>query len=238
MPFRNRLRSSMRLQFLVNCPDMTADRAAKKPALNPKLLGERQYASLNIPTLRACKRARGHIESHIDEEVGTHDESPFSTAARHAPSWGRRQPITQDPRRMCGYSKNVPRQRCQLRSRDDPSCARALAARTASEPWLTEMALTRGGRLGRRGRITEMMLPRMLAVGTKERLCPESLEYLDRVDGLTGGARRPVFREVVRLIHARRVSRRNVELSPYLIARRGVTSRGGASGLSFGTLQT
>jgi hypothetical protein len=56
---------------------MTADRAAKTPALNPKFLGERQYAALNIPTLRACKRARGHTESHIDEEVGTHDESPF-----------------------------------------------------------------------------------------------------------------------------------------------------------------
>jgi hypothetical protein len=58
---------------------MTADRAAKTPVLNPKFLGERQYASLNIPTLRACKRARAHIEAHIDdEEVGTHNESPFS----------------------------------------------------------------------------------------------------------------------------------------------------------------
>jgi hypothetical protein len=47
-----------------------------------------------------------------------------------------------------------------------------------------------------------MMLPRMLAVGTKEGLCPESLEYLDRVDGLTGRARRPMLRGVVRLIHA------------------------------------
>jgi hypothetical protein len=83
-----------------------------------------------------------------------------------------------------------------------------------------------------------MMLPRMLAVGTKERQCPESLEHLDRVDGLTGGARRPVFREVVRLIHAERVSRRDVDLSPHLISRRGVTSLGGASGLSFGTFQT
>jgi hypothetical protein len=71
-----RLRSSRRLQFLINCPDMTADRAAKKPVLNSKLLGERYYASLNIPTLRAGKRTRGHI-SHIYEEVGTHDESPF-----------------------------------------------------------------------------------------------------------------------------------------------------------------
>jgi hypothetical protein len=66
-----RLRSSRRLQFLINCPDMTADRAAKKPAMNPKLLGERHYASLNIPTLRAGKRTRGHI-SHFDEVVGTH----------------------------------------------------------------------------------------------------------------------------------------------------------------------
>ena len=83
-----RLRLSRRLQFLINCPDMTADRAAKKPALNPNSLGEGQYASLNIPTLRACKRARGHI-AHMDEEVGTHDESPFSlTAARHAPVSG------------------------------------------------------------------------------------------------------------------------------------------------------
>src|SRR4029453_6909947 len=44
---------------------------------------------------------------------------------------GRRQPITQDPRRICGYSKNVPRELCQLRSRDDPSSARALAERTS-----------------------------------------------------------------------------------------------------------
>jgi hypothetical protein len=82
-----RLRSSRRLQVLINCPDMTADRAAKKPALNSKLLGERHYASLNIPTLRAGKRTRGHI-SHIYEEVGTHDESPSLTAARHAPVLG------------------------------------------------------------------------------------------------------------------------------------------------------
>jgi hypothetical protein len=83
-----RLRLSRRLQVLINCPDMAADRAAKKPALNPKSLGEGQHASLNIPTLRACKRARGHI-SHMDEEIGTHDESPFSlTAARHAPVSG------------------------------------------------------------------------------------------------------------------------------------------------------
>jgi hypothetical protein len=67
-------------------------------------------------------------------------------------------------------------------------------------PGATEIALTRGGRLGRRRRIPEMMLPRMLAVGTKERLCAESLEYLDRVDGLTGGARRPVYREVVQML--------------------------------------
>jgi hypothetical protein len=73
-----RLRLSTGLPLLINCPDMTADRAAKKPALNPRFLGERQYASLSIPTLRACKRGRGHIESHIDEEVGTHENPPFS----------------------------------------------------------------------------------------------------------------------------------------------------------------
>jgi hypothetical protein len=55
------------------------------------------------------------------------------TAARQcAGSRGRRQPITQDPRRICGYSKNVPRRLCQLRSRDDSSCARALAERSST----------------------------------------------------------------------------------------------------------
>jgi alkylated DNA nucleotide flippase Atl1 len=73
-----------RLQFLINSPDITADRAAKKPMLNAVLLGERQYASLNIPTLRACKRAHGHVGSHIDEKVGTHDDRPFFRVVRAA----------------------------------------------------------------------------------------------------------------------------------------------------------
>jgi hypothetical protein len=153
MPFRHRLRSSRRLQFLVNCPDMTADRAAKKPALNPKLLGERQYASLNIPTLRACKSARGQIESHIDEEVGTHDESPFSDGCSSCTglgAGGSRLP------RICDEHADIQRtylaNLCQLRSRDEPfmssrtcgeNCERVLAdgnganaRREAWETWL------------------------------------------------------------------------------------------------------
>src|SRR4029450_6190640 len=73
-----------RLQFLINSPDITADRAAKKPMLNAVFLGERQDASLNIPTLRACKRAHGHVGSHIDEKVGTHDDRPFFRVVRAA----------------------------------------------------------------------------------------------------------------------------------------------------------
>jgi hypothetical protein len=125
-----RLRSSRRLQVLINCPDMTADRAAKKPALNSKLLGERHYASLNIPTLRAGKRTRGHI-SHIYEEVGTHDESPSLTAARHAPVLGQAAAGYPGSATNMRIFKNVPCQLCQLRSRDGPSSARALAMRTS-----------------------------------------------------------------------------------------------------------
>lgn len=78
------LQVGWRLQFLINSPDIPADRAAKKPMLNAKLLGKRQYASLNIPTLRACKRTQGHVGSHIDEKVGTHDDRPFSRVVRAA----------------------------------------------------------------------------------------------------------------------------------------------------------
>jgi len=69
---------------------MTADRAAKKPLQNAKFLGERQYASLYIPTLRAGQRTSGHTGPHIDEKIGTHDDQPFFRVVRAARHQARR----------------------------------------------------------------------------------------------------------------------------------------------------
>src|SRR5262245_24052423 len=63
---------------------MTANGAAEEPIPNARVLRVRQHASFNVPAFRACKGSDGHIGSHIDEIVGTHDKQPFFRVVKAA----------------------------------------------------------------------------------------------------------------------------------------------------------
>jgi hypothetical protein len=56
---------------------MTANRTAQKPMMDVRLFGECQHPSLNVLALHADKRRNGHVGSHFDEKIWTHDDQPL-----------------------------------------------------------------------------------------------------------------------------------------------------------------